>query len=67
MIEMDRILRPDGTVLVRDSSEVIDKVASIARAVRWKVTLHDPEPQSTGREKILLATKEFWKLLPASH
>eukprot|EP00268_Persea_americana_P031170 TRINITY_DN3026_c0_g2_i1.p1 TRINITY_DN3026_c0_g2~~TRINITY_DN3026_c0_g2_i1.p1 ORF type:complete len:590 (+),score=92.49 TRINITY_DN3026_c0_g2_i1:390-2159(+) len=67
MIEMDRILRPDGTVLVRDSSEVIDKVACIARAIKWKVTLHDPEPQSTGREKILVATKQFWKLLPASH
>ncbi|RWR89372.1 quasimodo 3 [Cinnamomum micranthum f. kanehirae] len=67
MIEMDRILRPDGTVLVRDSSEVIDKVAGIARAIKWKVTLHDPEPQSTGREKILVASKQFWKLLPASH
>ena len=67
MVEMDRILRPEGTVLVRDSPEVIDKVARIARAVRWTATIHQKEPESNGREKILVATKNFWKLPSASH
>ncbi|KAK7394844.1 hypothetical protein VNO78_15385 [Psophocarpus tetragonolobus] len=62
MVEIDRMLRPEGTVVVRDAPEVIDKVALIASAVRWKPTIYDKEPESHGREKILVATKTFWKL-----
>ncbi|KAL3536867.1 hypothetical protein ACH5RR_000233 [Cinchona calisaya] len=67
MVEIDRILRPEGTVLIRDSPETIDKVSRIARAVRWTVTIHEKEPESHGREKILVATKNLWKLPSASH
>ncbi|GAV85585.1 Methyltransf_29 domain-containing protein [Cephalotus follicularis] len=62
MVEMDRILRPQGTVVIRDSPEVIDKVGRIAHAVRWVTTVHEKEPASHGREKILVAIKSFWKL-----
>lgn len=62
MVEMDRILRPEGTVLIRDSPEVIDKVGRIAHAVRWTFTIYEKEPESHGREKILVATKTFWTL-----
>ena len=61
MVEMDRMLRPEGTVVVRDSPEVIDRVARVAGAVRWTPTIYDREPESQGREKILVATKTFWK------
>lgn len=62
MVEMDRILRQEGTVVIRDSPEVIDKVGRIARAIRWTSTVHDKEPESHSREKILVATKSLWKL-----
>ncbi|CAI8607549.1 unnamed protein product [Vicia faba] len=62
MVEIDRMLRPEGTVIVRDTPEVIDKVARVAHAVRWKPTIYDKEPESHGREKILVATKTFWTL-----
>lgn len=67
MVEVDRILRPEGTIIIRDSPEVIDKVARIAHAVRWMTTIHEKEPESHGREKILVAIKSFWKLPSASH
>lgn len=67
MVEMDRLLRPEGTVVVRDSPEVIEKVDRIARAVRWKSSMHEKEPESNGREKILVATKTLWKLPSSSH
>ncbi|XVF22617.1 hypothetical protein REPUB_Repub12eG0186700 [Reevesia pubescens] len=67
MVEIDRMLRPEGTVVIRDSPEVIDKVARIAYAVRWTATINDKEPESHGREKILVATKTFWQLTSASH
>jgi len=62
MVEIDRILRPEGTVVVRDAPEVIDKVARIAHAVRWKPTIYDKEPDSHSREKIIVLTKTLWKL-----
>lgn len=67
MVEIDRILRPEGTVIIRDSPEVIDKVERIAPAVRWTASIHEKEPESHGREKILVATKNFWKLPSASY
>ncbi|XP_051117175.1 probable pectin methyltransferase QUA3 [Andrographis paniculata] len=62
MAEIDRILRPEGTVIVRDLPEVIDKVDRISRAIRWRSSVHDKEPESHGRERILVARKELWKL-----
>ncbi|KAJ4830178.1 hypothetical protein Tsubulata_039742 [Turnera subulata] len=67
MVEMDRILRPEGTVVIRDVPEVIEKVARVAHAVRWTTTIHEKEPESHGREKIMVATKTLWKLPSASH
>ncbi|XAR54088.1 hypothetical protein NMG60_11029093 [Bertholletia excelsa] len=62
MLEIDRMLRPEGTVVIRDSPEVLHKVSLIAPAVRWTATIHEKEPESHGREKILVATKSFWTL-----
>ncbi|KAL8160020.1 hypothetical protein V2J09_001557 [Rumex salicifolius] len=61
MVEMDRILRPEGTVIVRDTPEVIDKVNNIAHAIRWTTAIHEKECESHGRDRILLAKKTFWK------
>ncbi|CAN1236847.1 Probable pectin methyltransferase QUA3 [Linum grandiflorum] len=67
LVEMDRILRPEGTVVIRDSSEVIEKVARLTNAVRWTGTIHETEEEeSNGSEKILVATKNLWRLA-ASH
>lgn len=62
MVEIDRMLRPEGTVVVRDTPEVIEKVAHIAHAVRWMPTVHDKESESQGGDKILVATKTLWHL-----
>ncbi|KAM2005346.1 hypothetical protein FF1_000583 [Malus domestica] len=67
MVEMDRMLRPEGTVVVRDSPEVIEKIARIAHAVRWTATIHEKEAASHGREKVLVATKIFWQLPSVSN
>ncbi|XP_028088219.1 probable methyltransferase PMT13 [Camellia sinensis] len=66
MVEIDRMLHPEGMVVIRDSPEVIDKVEHIAHAVRWTATIHEKEPESHGREKILVATKSFWQLPSSS-
>lgn len=67
MVETDRILCPEGTVVIRDSPEVIDRTDRIAHAVRWTTSIHGQESESHGREKILAATKAFWKLPSVSN
>lgn len=62
MVEIDRILRPGGMFILRDSPEVIKRVGRIGHAVRWSVVVHDKEPETHGRERILVATKDFWSL-----
>ncbi|WVZ16100.1 hypothetical protein V8G54_009082 [Vigna mungo] len=62
MVELDRILRPEGTVVVRDTPEVIERVARVAHAMKWKPSIYNKEPESHGRENILVATKTLWKL-----
>ncbi|VFQ84013.1 unnamed protein product [Cuscuta campestris] len=61
MVEMDRMLRPEGTVVIRDSPEVINRTQHIARALRWTVSIHEKEgpAASPGVEKILVATKKL--------
>lgn len=66
LVEIDRILRPEGTAVIRDTSEVIDKVRRIAHAIKWTVEVYDAEPESSSREKILVATKQLWINLPTS-
>nr|GMC82767.1 probable methyltransferase PMT13 [Ipomoea batatas] len=66
MVEIDRMLRPEGSVVIRDSPEVIDKSERIAHAVRWTTSIYEKEPGSNGREKILVATKKLWNLSSTS-
>lgn len=62
VVEMDRLLRPGGAAVVRDSPKGIEKVARMARAVRWAVSVHGAEAESSSGERVLVATKELWKL-----
>lgn len=62
LVEMDRILRPEGTAIIRDRPDVIKKVTSIAHAIRWTTKVYESEPESNNSEKILVARKTFWKL-----
>lgn len=67
MVEVDRILRPEGTVLIRGTPEVINKISRIAQSLRWMVNIHNSERESVGREKILVAVKKLHVLQSASH
>ncbi|XP_006650137.1 probable methyltransferase PMT2 [Oryza brachyantha] len=60
LLEMDRILRPEGAVIVRDKVDVLVKVEKIANAMRWKTRLADHEGGPHVPEKILVAVKQYW-------
>jgi hypothetical protein len=61
MIEMDRILRPQGTVIIRDTPSMLARVSKIAKAIQWKYQIFDSEPGNSGKVRIFVATKQFWK------
>ncbi|XP_068634903.1 probable methyltransferase PMT18 [Aristolochia californica] len=60
LLEMDRILRPEGTVIFRDTTEVLFKVQSIITGMKWTSKFEDHEDGPLNAEKILLAVKTYW-------
>ncbi|KAF0894993.1 hypothetical protein E2562_004981 [Oryza meyeriana var. granulata] len=60
LLEMDRILRPEGTVILRDDVEVLLKVQRIASGMRWKMSMANHEDSPHIPEKVLYAVKRYW-------
>ncbi|KAI3777547.1 hypothetical protein L1987_47347 [Smallanthus sonchifolius] len=60
LIEMDRILRPEGTVIIRDSESEVMKVKRIVSGMRWNTKMVDSEDGPLVPEKILFAVKQYW-------
>ncbi|OAY78822.1 putative methyltransferase PMT18, partial [Ananas comosus] len=60
LLEMDRILRPEGTAIIRDTVDVLVKAQAIANGMRWKSQIMDHETGPFNPEKILIAVKTYW-------
>ncbi|CAL4884649.1 unnamed protein product [Urochloa decumbens] len=60
LLEMDRILRPEGTAIIRDDVDMLVKVKSVADGIRWDSQIVDHEDGPLVREKILLVAKTYW-------
>ncbi|KAG5081408.1 hypothetical protein AAZX31_02G247500 [Glycine max] len=52
-VEIDRILRPNGYLVVQDSVEILNKLNPILRSLNWSVTLH--------QNQFLVGRKGFWR------
>ncbi|XP_028798163.1 probable methyltransferase PMT15 [Neltuma alba] len=64
VLEMDRVLRPRGSVIVRDDVDVVMRVKTVAEAVGWQTTVADHEDGPLHRHKILSAFKPYWTAPP---
>ncbi|KAL1347358.1 hypothetical protein HN51_020819 [Arachis hypogaea] len=60
LLEMDRILRPEGAVIIRDDVGVLMRVKRIVRGMRWKTRMVDNEDGPLVSEKVLFAVKQYW-------
>ncbi|KAM0829229.1 hypothetical protein ACQ4PT_067007 [Festuca glaucescens] len=60
MLEMDRILRPEGTVILRDDIDVLLQVQKVATGMRWKTMMANHEESPHIPEKVLYAVKRYW-------
>eukprot|EP00250_Pteridium_aquilinum_P020778 c24944_g3_i2 orf=528-2675(+) len=59
LLEMDRILRPEGWVLLRDSVELIEEARLAASQMRWEARTIEVDGNEDLR--LLVCQKVFWK------
>ncbi|XP_059453850.1 probable methyltransferase PMT10 isoform X3 [Corylus avellana] len=59
MLEMDRMLRPDGRVYIQDTVSVIDEVKEIASALGWVATQRETSEGPHSSWRILLCDKRM--------
>ncbi|AES95570.1 putative sterol 24-C-methyltransferase [Medicago truncatula] len=60
MLEMDRILRPGGHAIIRESSYFADAIATMAKGMRWICHKENTE-FGVEKEKILVCQKKLWQ------
>ncbi|CAM0901430.1 unnamed protein product [Alopecurus aequalis] len=62
IVEVDRIVRPGGRLIVRDDMDTISEVESIIKSLHWEVRLS----YSQEKEGLLFVQKSMWRPSPSS-
>ncbi|XP_068649291.1 probable methyltransferase PMT26 [Aristolochia californica] len=57
MAEVDRMLRPEGKLIVRDKVDTINEVENMAKSLQWEIRL----TYSKEQEGLLCVQKTFWR------
>ncbi|KAJ1274860.1 hypothetical protein BS78_05G092400 [Paspalum vaginatum] len=57
IVEVDRIMRPNGKLIVRDDKETVDEIQSVVRSLQWEVRM----TVSKNKEAMLCARKTTWR------
>ncbi|XP_031487364.1 probable methyltransferase PMT26 [Nymphaea colorata] len=55
--EVDRILRPEGTFIVRDNVEIINQIKELIKSMKWEVRM----AYSQDKEGLLCVKKSMWR------
>ncbi|KAH7867580.1 hypothetical protein Vadar_016944 [Vaccinium darrowii] len=66
LLEMDRILRPEGSVIIRDDVDELVKLKKVIDGMQWDSQIVDHEDGPLKREKLLFAVKVYWTAPAAS-
>ncbi|XP_058756518.1 probable methyltransferase PMT26 [Vicia villosa] len=57
LAEVDRILRPEGKLIVRDTVEIINELESMVKSMQWEVRM----TYSKDKEGLLCVQKSKWR------
>ncbi|WOK97845.1 methyltransferase PMT15 [Canna indica] len=62
LLEMDRVLRPESTLILRDDVDILVKIKSITDRMKWDSQIADHEDGPLHREKLhrALRVKTYW-------
>ncbi|KAI6696892.1 hypothetical protein NL676_017011 [Syzygium grande] len=63
ILEMDRILRPEGFIIIRDEESTIQRIRDIAPKFLWEVESHMLENKEKKLENVLVCQKKFWAIV----
>jgi len=55
--EVDRILRPEGYLVVRDNAETVGEIESMAKSLHWEIRL----TYIKSGEGLICIQKTFWR------
>ncbi|KAL1834359.1 hypothetical protein ACET3Z_004010 [Daucus carota] len=59
LLEMDRILRPNGYAIIRESVYYTDAITTMAKGMKWSCRQEDNE-YGVEKEKVLICQKKLW-------
>lgn len=70
LLEMDRIVRPLGIIIIRDKASMVNQISKYLTALRWDKWSKDDFTVAAdalvyGDEKILMARKQLWQPVEA--
>lgn len=57
IVEVDRIVRPEGGLIVRDNNETVSEVEAIVKSLHWEVRMS----YSQDKEALLFVQKTAWR------
>ncbi|CAL1379800.1 unnamed protein product [Linum trigynum] len=57
VVEVDRILRPEGKLIIRDTTEIVREVERILRSMQWEIRM----TYNKDNEGLLSAQKTMWR------
>ncbi|KAJ0928766.1 putative S-adenosyl-L-methionine-dependent methyltransferase [Helianthus annuus] len=63
MLEMDRLIRPQGYVIIRDDESILSRIRDLGPKFLWEVTSHALENQQGVSEPVLICQKKFWAIV----
>lgn len=63
MLEMDRMIRPQGYIIVRDEESIISRITDLAPKFLWDAQLQVLENDQKKPEQVLFCRKKFWAIV----
>ncbi|XAR69615.1 Sarcosine/dimethylglycine N-methyltransferase [Bertholletia excelsa] len=63
VLEMDRVTRPQGFIIIRDEESIVSRIRNIASKFLWDVQSHMLENEEKKTEPVLICRKKFWAVV----
>lgn len=63
MLEMDRIVRPQGYIIIRDEPSIMSRIQEIAPKYLWDVKIQTLQTKEKNPESVLICRKKFWAIV----
>ncbi|CAN1338271.1 Probable methyltransferase PMT7 [Linum perenne] len=63
ILEMDRMLRPQGFVIIRDDESIISRIRDLAPKFLWEVESVSLVNKEKKKENVLFCRKKFWAIV----